>query len=107
MRRALVTGGNRGIGRAIAHGLVDAGLDVVVAARRGDEGAEVARVLGCTSVALDLDDPRSYGPALEAAGPVDVLVNNAGVLWERPPHSSRNQHWTRPVGDLRERAAPP
>ena len=33
---------------------------------------------------LDLDDPRDYAPALEAAGPVDVLVNNAGVLYERP-----------------------
>lgn len=83
-RRALVTGGNRGIGRAIAAGLREAGLDVVIAARRRDEGMAAAEELGCGSVTLDLDDPRAFGPALEAAGDLDVLVNNAGVLWERP-----------------------
>ncbi|MEM6824094.1 MAG: SDR family NAD(P)-dependent oxidoreductase [Pseudomonadota bacterium] len=84
MRRAMVTGGNRGIGRAIAAGLLANGLNVVVAARRADEGEEAARALGCTSVKLDLDDPRDYSKALDAAGPLDVLVNNAGVLWDRP-----------------------
>ncbi len=83
-RRALVTGGNRGIGRAIAAGLVAAGLEVVIAARREAEGAEAAAELGCAAVRFDLDDPRSFAPALEAAGPLDVLVNNAGVLWDRP-----------------------
>jgi NAD(P)-dependent dehydrogenase (short-subunit alcohol dehydrogenase family) len=83
-RRALVTGGNRGIGRAIAAGLLETGLEVVIAARRAAEGEAVAGELGCASVKLDLDDPRDIAPALEAAGRVDVLVNNAGVLWDRP-----------------------
>lgn len=83
-RRVLVTGGNRGIGHAIATGLVGAGLDVVIAARRDAEGAAAAEEIGCASVKLDLDDPREFGAALEAAGPLDVLVNNAGVLFDRP-----------------------
>lgn len=83
-RRALVTGANRGIGRAIAAGLLGAGLEVLIAARRASEGEAAAAELGCASVKLDLDDPRDFAPALAAAGPLDVLVNNAGVLWDRP-----------------------
>lgn len=80
MRRALVTGANRGIGRAIAAGLRDAGMEVVIGARDGGAGREAAEALGVRSVALDLTAPDRFGPALEAAGPLDVLVNNAGVL---------------------------
>lgn len=83
-RRALVTGGNRGIGRAIAAGLAERGLDVVVAARRGAEAEAAAAEIGCAWVALDLDRPDSFAAALAAAGDLDVLVNNAGVLWDRP-----------------------
>lgn len=82
MRRALVTGGNRGIGKAIAKGLGAAGLDVVIAARDGAHGAEVAAELGCRAITLDLMDPETFAAALDDAGPVDVLVNNAGVLFE-------------------------
>ena len=84
MHRALVTGGNRGIGRAIAAGLVAEGLDVVIGARKAEDGAEAAAALGCRSVALDLERPGSFETALQEAGEIDVLVNNAGVLWNRP-----------------------
>lgn len=80
MRRALVTGGNRGIGRAIAEGLRGAGLDVVIGARDAAAGREAAEALGVRSAALDLTRPDGFGAALEEAGPLDVLVNNAGVL---------------------------
>ena len=84
MRRALVTGGNRGIGRAIAKGLLDEGLEVVIGARRAADGEEAASALGCQSIALDLDRPDLFDSALREAGEIDVLVNNAGVLWDRP-----------------------
>lgn len=80
MRRALVTGGNRGIGKAIAAGLRDAGLEVVIGARRAEDGSAAAGELRVGSVALDLMSPESISAAIEAVGEVDVLVNNAGVL---------------------------
>ncbi|MEM9798436.1 MAG: SDR family NAD(P)-dependent oxidoreductase [Pseudomonadota bacterium] len=80
MTKALVTGGNRGIGRAIAAGLVAEGLDVVIGARDG--GAEVAAEIGCAAVAMDLTDDASVASALSEVGQIDILVNNAGVLWD-------------------------
>lgn len=84
MRRALVTGGNRGIGYAIAEGLLAQGLTVVIGARDAVAGQEAAAKLGCESIALDLDQPDTFPGALAAAGEIDVLVNNAGVLFETP-----------------------
>ena len=78
--RALVTGANRGIGLAIARGLADAGHDVIVGARDAEAGREAAASLGGESVALDLMDPDSISRAAADAGPVEILVNNAGVL---------------------------
>lgn len=79
-RRALVTGGNRGIGRAIAAGLKREGLDVVIGARDPALGETAAREIGCDWVHLDLMRPETFAPALAKAGEIDVLVNNAGVL---------------------------
>jgi NAD(P)-dependent dehydrogenase (short-subunit alcohol dehydrogenase family) len=85
---ALVTGGGRGIGRAIALALARAGAQVAVAARTAPELEEVvsrARSEGGQVVALtaDLADRRAARQLLprvaESLGPVDILVNNAGV----------------------------
>lgn len=77
---ALVTGGNRGIGRAIAAGLIAKGCTVTIGSRDAGEGQAVAQALGCQSVRLDLLDPDSYFEAVTRAGGFDILVNNAGVL---------------------------
>jgi NAD(P)-dependent dehydrogenase (short-subunit alcohol dehydrogenase family) len=77
---ALVTGGNRGIGRAIAEGLVARGHDVVIGARDPALGREAASEIGCRSVQVDLERSETLAPALGAAGDVGILVNNAGVL---------------------------
>jgi NAD(P)-dependent dehydrogenase (short-subunit alcohol dehydrogenase family) len=79
---ALVTGGNRGIGRAIAEGLVARGHDVVIGARDPALGREAADEIGCRSVHLDLERPATLATAVRAAGDVGILVNNAGVLIE-------------------------
>jgi len=77
---ALVTGASRGIGRAIAMELGRAGAEVVVGYRSGREEAEaVAAEIGGRAVQADVSDPESAKALVEAAGNVDVLVNNAGL----------------------------
>jgi 3-oxoacyl-[acyl-carrier protein] reductase len=79
-RTALVTGGSRGIGRAIAASLAEAGATVVIGYRSGaDEAAEVADEVGGRAVQADVSDPEEAKRLVEEAGDVDVLVNNAGV----------------------------
>ena len=77
---ALVTGGSRGIGRAIALELGRAGAEVVVGYRTGREEAEaVATEIGGRAVEADVSDAESAKALVEAAGDLDVLVNNAGL----------------------------
>jgi 3-oxoacyl-[acyl-carrier protein] reductase len=77
---ALVTGGSRGIGRAIALELGRAGAEVVVGYRTGrDEAVAVAEEIGGRAVEADVSDAESAAALVEAAGDVDVLVNNAGL----------------------------
>ncbi|MEM9640020.1 MAG: SDR family NAD(P)-dependent oxidoreductase [Pseudomonadota bacterium] len=79
-KSALVTGGNRGIGRAIAAGLTAEGLEVTLAVRDPEAGSATAKALGCDWVEMDLTNPRMYFRAMDRLGGIDVLVNNAGVL---------------------------
>jgi 3-oxoacyl-[acyl-carrier protein] reductase len=77
---ALVTGGSRGIGRAIALELGRAGAEVIVGYRTGaDEAGAVAAEIGGRTVQADVSDAESAKALVEAAGDVDVLVNNAGL----------------------------
>ncbi len=77
---ALVTGGSRGIGRAIALELGRAGAEVVVGYRTGrDEAEAVASEIGGRAVEADVADAGSAKALVEAAGELDVLVNNAGL----------------------------
>jgi 2-deoxy-D-gluconate 3-dehydrogenase len=87
-KRALVTGGGRGIGRAIALALADAGADIAITSRNADEAEPVAgaiRAKGRKSIALALDvrNGRSIRECFEDIarewGTIDVLVNNAGT----------------------------
>jgi 3-oxoacyl-[acyl-carrier protein] reductase len=79
-KTALVTGGSRGIGRAIAHELGRAGASVVVGYRTGQEEAEtVAAEIGGRAVCADVSDPKAAKDLVEAAGDVEILVNNAGL----------------------------
>jgi 3-oxoacyl-[acyl-carrier protein] reductase len=79
-RSALVTGGSRGIGRAIAVELAAAGASVVVGYHAGrDEAEAVAQEIGGRAVQADVADPEAARALVEAAGELDVLVNNAGL----------------------------
>lgn len=85
---ALVTGGNKGIGREIAAQLAELGHTVLIGARsieRGEEAAAELRAAGgdVTAVALDVTDPASASAAAETVrsrfGRLDALINNAGI----------------------------
>jgi 3-oxoacyl-[acyl-carrier protein] reductase len=79
-RRALVTGGSRGIGQAIAAELAGAGAQVVIGYRSGAEEAEkVAGEIGCRAVQADVSSPEEAKRLVDEAGDVEILVNNAGV----------------------------
>lgn len=83
-KTALVTGSTRGIGRAIAEGLVKAGAKVVVCGREPTKAAAVAQEIGAAlGVGLDVGDAASIEAAVDQVtktlGGVDILVNNAGI----------------------------
>jgi 3-hydroxybutyrate dehydrogenase len=82
-RRALITGGASGIGRACAERLAADGAHVLVVDRDGDAAEKVAAQIGGTAVAVDLSD-LSAVDALDLA--VDILVNNAGLQHVAPIH---------------------
>lgn len=79
---ALVTGGNRGIGRAIAEGLLAHDIRVVIGARAGSGADTVAAEIGAEAVTLDLRAPDTFAHVVAQTGGIDILINNAGVLIE-------------------------
>ena len=70
----LVTGANRGLGRALAAELLDRGATVYAGARNPD----LVDLPGAKPIALDITDPVSVAAAADATGDVTVLINNAG-----------------------------
>jgi 3-oxoacyl-[acyl-carrier protein] reductase len=79
-KTALVTGGSRGIGAAIAREFGRAGADVVVGYRTGkDEAEAIASETGGRAIQADVSTVDDAKRLVEEAGDVDVLVNNAGI----------------------------
>ncbi|MFI6297306.1 SDR family NAD(P)-dependent oxidoreductase [Nonomuraea sp. NPDC050790] len=80
-RLVLVTGGASGIGKAVALAFAQAGDRVVIADVDAGAGEKAAAGIGATAVPMDVTCAASVEAALaQAGGPVDVLVNNAGVV---------------------------
>ena len=78
-RTALVTGGAKGIGAAIVSRLAAEGARVTIGDIDTEGAQKVAAEVGMETVALDVTDPESALAAVERAGTLDVLVNNAGM----------------------------
>ncbi|MES0885251.1 SDR family oxidoreductase [Roseibium sp. SCP14] len=83
-KRALVCGASKGLGRACANALAEAGVDLVINSRTEEQLAQAAREIAETygvsveTVAGDISDDDVRKQAVATAGPVDILVNNAG-----------------------------
>lgn len=106
-RVALVTGGNKGLGRAMARGLAEAGADVVLASRHADElKAALDEITAATGrkgayVVTDVGDRASVEnlarEAVQKMGRVDILVNNAGMNAPQAIDAITDDTWDRVV----------
>ena len=101
-RTAFVTGASRGLGRAIAQGLAQAGASLVIAARDPDRlevAADELRATGASvrTVAFDLADLAAVQAALDRLLAddvrIDILVNNGAIAGWGPLHTSTIDHW--------------
>jgi NAD(P)-dependent dehydrogenase (short-subunit alcohol dehydrogenase family) len=79
---AIVTGANRGIGLAVCRDLAARGFTVLLGARDRRKGEAAARALNVASVTLDVTDPESIARLAARLERVDVLVNNAAILYD-------------------------
>ena len=95
---ALVTGASSGLGVHFARCLGGAGAAVVLAARRVDRLASLQAELGqqkvkATTVELDVQSGPSIAAALDAVGPLDIVVNNAGISIVKPALEMPEDDW--------------
>lgn len=101
-KTALVTGGTRGIGRAISEALIAKGYKVAANYAGNEEKARLCeKETGVSCFKFDVSD---YG-AVEAGiaqiesqlGPIDVVVNNAGITWDGPFHKMSKEQWDKVI----------
>jgi 2-dehydro-3-deoxy-D-gluconate 5-dehydrogenase len=106
-KTALVTGARRGIGRAMAVALAEAGADIIAAsatqetAGSGIEAEVAARCRKFRGYACDLSDRDSIYALVETVArecpPVDILVNNAGTVLRKPAEEHPDEYWDRVI----------
>jgi gluconate 5-dehydrogenase len=101
-RKAIVTGGSRGLGLQIAEALGEMGAEVLLTARKADELERAvahlqAMGIAASAIAADMGRPEAITPFVDAAlarlGHVDILVNNAGANWAAPTEDYPLEAW--------------
>jgi 3-hydroxybutyrate dehydrogenase len=96
-KRALVTGGGRGIGAAIARELAAAGARVVVCGRKQADLESLAREISGEAIACDLVDRAATDAMVGKLGAIDILVNNAGAAESAALEATTDAMWDRIV----------
>jgi NAD(P)-dependent dehydrogenase (short-subunit alcohol dehydrogenase family) len=106
-KKALVTGGNRGLGFAFTQTLADCGAAVAFIGRSADANAAAVARLDESGVrahaigadlARDEDVERAVGEAIAALGGLDIVVNNAGTCFHNPAWEATDEQWQPPPG---------
>lgn len=90
---ALVTGGGRGIGAAIARALAGLGARVIICGRSKGDLDTIAREINGVAIECDLTDRAATDRMLASVGTVAVLVNNAGIAESAPLEKSTDELW--------------
>ena len=94
-RAALVTGAASGIGRAVARRLAFSGARVIVSDLPGERLDQAAAEIGASAIAADLADRADVARLEAEAGPVQILVNNAGIQHVSPLEEFAEEQWSR------------
>lgn len=101
-KTALVTGGSRGLGLKLAHGLGEAGARVLLTSRKASDLEEAAAELQAAGIQADWiaadcgqpeDIARLGAESIQRLGEVDILVNNAGAAWGAPAEDHPLEAW--------------
>jgi 3-oxoacyl-[acyl-carrier protein] reductase len=103
-KTALVTGGGRGIGRAIALALAGEGVNVAIASRNPEsetvaeiEALDVRAVRLCVDVSDEAQVVQMVRETIDAFGRLDLFVNNAAHHWHEPVTKLTNEHWMKTI----------
>jgi len=106
-KTAIVTGGGRGLGRAISKALSQAGAFVALADMNRGDMDETIRLIQqgggkAVSILCDVSQSNSvesmFGQALKEFGKIDILVNNAGLAWRKLLMEETEENWNRMIG---------
>lgn len=96
---AVVTGGGSGIGAACCRRLAAEGARVAVLDRTGEAAEKIAAEIGGLALTADVADEGAVAAAIQKVadrfGPINILVNNAGVAVRKPVHELAEEDWTR------------
>lgn len=101
-RTALVTGGTRGIGMAISAGLKAAGYNVAANYSGNEEAAKACEAAtGVKCYKFDVSDFDAVGSGIQDIetdlGPIDIVINNAGITWDGPFHKMSLEQWQKVI----------
>jgi NAD(P)-dependent dehydrogenase (short-subunit alcohol dehydrogenase family) len=96
-RVALITGGGRGIGEAIARRFASEGARLFITSRTPKDLERVALETGANFDVCDVIQPKEIGALVRKVGPVDILVNNAGIAESAPFNRTDLETWRRVI----------